>query len=92
MTIQMNIGEAKSRLSELVAATERGEEVILARAGRPVAKLVVVDEIPERDRIAAQRRAFFGSLKGQIPEDIDWFQPMSDDDIALWYDAPIFPE
>ena len=92
MAIQMNIGEAKTRLSELVAATERGEEVVLARAGRPAVKLVLVDGEGERDRIAAKRRAFFGSLKGQISDDVDWFEPMSEEDLALWYNAPIFPE
>ena len=35
-----NIHEAKSRLSQLIEAAERGEEVIIARAGKPVAKLV----------------------------------------------------
>lgn len=92
MAIQMNIGEAKTHLSELVAASERGEEVVLARAGRPAVRLVVIDGLAERDRVAAQRRAFFGSLKGQISENIDWFEPMSDEDLALWYDAPIFPK
>ena len=92
MAIQMNIGEAKTHLSELVAASERGEEVVLARAGRPAVKLVVVDADAVRDRVAAERRAFFGSLKGQISDDIDWFGPMSDEDLALWYDAPVFPK
>jgi hypothetical protein len=25
-------------------------------------------------------------------EDIDWFAPMSEEELAIWYDAPIFPE
>ncbi len=37
---QVNIYEAKTQLSRLVAAVERGEEVVIARAGRPVVKLV----------------------------------------------------
>ena len=36
----MNTHEAKSRLSELIRAVEAGDEVIVARNGRPVAKLV----------------------------------------------------
>lgn len=39
MTIS-NIHEAKSQLSKLIELAERGEEVIIARAGRPVARLV----------------------------------------------------
>lgn len=35
-----NIHEAKSRLSQLVEKAERGEEIIIARAGKPVAKLI----------------------------------------------------
>ena len=35
-----NISEAKAQLSALVAEVEKGNEVILARAGKPVAKLV----------------------------------------------------
>ena len=39
MTIQINIAEAKARLSELVALAEAGEEVVIARAGKPVVTL-----------------------------------------------------
>jgi len=38
--MQMNIAEAKAKLSELIAAAERGEEVILARGGHPVVRIV----------------------------------------------------
>ena len=37
---QVNIHEAKTRLSELIAAVEAGEEVVIARAGKPVVRLV----------------------------------------------------
>jgi prevent-host-death family protein len=40
MAREVNIHEAKTQLSRLVAAAEAGEEVVIARAGRPVAKLV----------------------------------------------------
>ena len=43
-----NMHEAKSRLSELVRMAEEGEEVILARGGRPVVKLVPVSPNPIR--------------------------------------------
>jgi prevent-host-death family protein len=42
MTVQMNIAEAKAKLSELVAKAEAGEEVLLARGGKPVARLMPV--------------------------------------------------
>jgi prevent-host-death family protein len=46
MTIA-NIHQAKSQLSKLVEIAERGEEVIIARAGKPVARLVPYRETSE---------------------------------------------
>jgi prevent-host-death family protein len=40
--MQVNMHDAKTRLSELVAAAERGEEVIIARGGAPAVRLVAV--------------------------------------------------
>jgi len=47
VTIQINIAEAKARLSALVEAAERGEEVVLARAGKPAARIVPVASAPQ---------------------------------------------
>lgn len=65
MGIHVNIGEAKDRLSELIAASERGEEVVIARAGKPVARLVPIAEAEQQKRreIAARRMAAFGMFK-----------------------------
>ena len=41
MSVQVNMAEAKARLSELVSLVEAGETVIIARAGRPAAELRV---------------------------------------------------
>jgi antitoxin (DNA-binding transcriptional repressor) of toxin-antitoxin stability system len=59
MTIHVNIGEAKTRLSELLAAALRGEEVVLQRAGVPMATLVPKPEAMaiEREARAAKRKA-----------------------------------
>jgi prevent-host-death family protein len=73
MTIHVNIGEAKTRLSELVAAAKRGEDVIIQRAGEPEVRLVPVDPDRHRKAIAEQRRKWFGSLKGRMPaEGLDY--------------------
>jgi len=40
--MQVNMHEAKTRLSELVLAAERGEDVIIARDGKPAARLVAI--------------------------------------------------
>lgn len=62
MTIHVNIGEAKTRLSQLVAAALRGEEIVLDRNGQPQVKLVPVvsAEEEERQRAIAKRRAAVG--------------------------------
>ena len=49
---QIGAFEARSRLGELLAAVENGEEVTITRHGRPVAKLVPVNAL-DRSRVAA---------------------------------------
>jgi len=54
--------EAKTHLSELVARAEQGEEVIITRHNKPVAKLVPISEVPaeliaRRRKIAAEMQA-----------------------------------
>jgi len=48
MAIQMNISEAKAKLSELLDAAQSGQEVIIARSGRAIAKLTAVSTPPKR--------------------------------------------
>lgn len=56
MTTVVNVHEAKSSLSRLLEQVERGERVVIARAGKPVADLV-----PHQ-----QREVIFGTAKGTI--------------------------
>lgn len=46
MAEQVNIHEAKSRLSQLVARAEAGEEIVIARANKPVVRLVSIKQSP----------------------------------------------
>lgn len=48
MSITVNIGEAKTRLSELIAKVEAGEEVVIARGNEPVVKLTALDDHARR--------------------------------------------
>ena len=72
MSIHVNIGEAKTRLSELVAASLRGEDVVLSKAGKPVVRLTAIgDAAAEAARLEIEARAAamkktFGSMKGQF--------------------------
>ena len=65
MTIHVNIGEAKTRLSELLAAAARGEDVVINKAGVPYATLVARPEAKalEREAVVAKRKASIGFLK-----------------------------
>lgn len=87
MTIHVNIGEAKTRLSELIAAALRGEEVVLDKAGTPQVKLVPVAEAEQarREEIAAKRKAAFGMLAAKYahlrPEDTIVPPSMTDEEI-----------
>lgn len=68
MSINVNIGEAKDRLSELVAAALRGEDVVLQRAGQPKVRLVPVEDADwaEKVAIAKRRTAAFGMFKQEF--------------------------
>lgn len=74
--MQMNIAEAKAKLSELIAAAERGEEVILARGGHPVVRMVPA--------LPAKPGFRFGVATGEVDRVPDFFEPMPEDDLALW--------
>ena len=68
---QVNIHHAKTHLSELIAAAERGEEVVIARANRPAVRLVPMGAVM-RARTPGLHR---GALK--MAEDFD--APLPDD-------------
>jgi len=86
MGIHVNIGEAKDRLSQLIAAAKRGEDVIIARAGVPEVRLTAVVSDEAKLALAAKRRAFVGSMKSSAKlEAFDWFKPMSDEELKLFY-------
>lgn len=78
----VNMLQAKSSLSRLVEAIEQGEEreIVIARNGRPAAKLVPIDELPSGQRIGVAKGLF------EVPDDID----AGNDEIARIFfgDAP----
>lgn len=67
----VNIHKAKPNLSRLLEAVERGEEVIIARAGQPIATLTAYK--PPRRKIAPP-----GSMEGQIWMSDDFDEPLDD--------------
>ena len=92
MAMQFNIGEAKNRLSQLVAAAMRGEDVVLRRAGVPQVRLVPVDrcETDEREALKNKLLAVRGSFKGRFDPNIDWEVPsMTEAEVAVWEDDQV---
>ena len=71
---QVNIHEAKTTLSKLLAAVANGEEVVIARAGKPVAKLVA---IPGQEKRLQLRP--IGQMDGQVWISDDFDAPLPDD-------------
>lgn len=67
----MNVHDAKTRLSELLKRVEAGEELVIARAGRPVARLVPIGP-PSQPRRLGQfaGQAVIADDFDEIPEDI----------------------
>lgn len=65
---QVNMHEAKTHLSKLVERVERGEEIVISRAGKPAAKLVPVE--PPRQ---GKRKLGIWADKGyRLPTDEEW--------------------
>jgi prevent-host-death family protein len=69
----VNIHEAKTQLSRLVARAAKGESFVIAKAGKPLVKVTAIDAPAKPRRL--------GFLKGEIavPEDFD---RMGEDEIA----------
>lgn len=74
MAVQVNVPEAKAKLSELMERAAAGEDIVVARAGEPRVRLVPIAE-------RTQPRQF-GQLKGKI-----WYGPDFDDDLTDDFEA-----
>jgi prevent-host-death family protein len=74
--MQITIHAAKTNLSKLIEAVERGEEVIIARGDKPVAKLVPVVE---------KRKFKFGVIPELVGTKApDFLEPMSEEELREW--------
>ncbi|RLB79689.1 MAG: type II toxin-antitoxin system Phd/YefM family antitoxin [Deltaproteobacteria bacterium] len=71
---QVNIHTAKAQLSKLIS---KGEEVVIARYGQPVAKLVPIKQLKE-DRVP-------GTAKGKVRMSDRFFNPLPDDVLDEFY-------
>jgi antitoxin (DNA-binding transcriptional repressor) of toxin-antitoxin stability system len=69
------IRAAKADLSKLIAHAEAGQEVVLLRGKKAVAKIVPVTPKPER---------IFGRIKGKGSVGPEFFAPLPEEDLKLW--------
>ena len=73
---QVNIHDAKTHLSKLIERASQGEEVIIARAGKPVVRLMPIEPVE------CGRR--FGAMKGKATIDDRFFEPLPEEELAAW--------
>ena len=75
MTVVVNVHEAKTQLSRLLARVEAGEDIVIARRGEPVARLVAC---------APRGRRQPDVLRGKISIAEDFFAPLPEEELAAW--------
>jgi prevent-host-death family protein len=92
MTGQINIAEAKAKLSELLDRALAGEDIVIARAGKPLARLVPVEARQPRKKGAWRGWAadvptvvFLGPMD---PEDLDAAEGKFSDDFGISLPRP----
>ena len=84
---QVNVHQAKTQLSQLLADVEAGEEIVIARAGKPIARLVA-----EAPALAVRRQA--GAMKGEFVWDEDAWKAGDAEILEIFEEslkAPLFP-
>ncbi len=70
----VNVHEAKSTLSKLLKAALEGEEVIIAKSGRPLVRL---------EPVSRKEKSAPGRFAGQIQMG-NFFEPLNEDELAAW--------
>ena len=79
--VTVNVHEAKTSLSRLLAKVEAGEEVVIARNGTPVARLVRCTPLGKRQPGLWNGRV---QLYDDVFDDSFFFDPLPEDELALW--------
>ena len=72
----VNVHVAKTQLSKLLARVEAGEEIVIARNGRPVARLLPAEGAPPRRR--------FGAFRGVVTVGPEFFAPLPAEELDRW--------
>ena len=72
----VTIHQAKTNLSKLIERASQGEEIIIARGSKPVARLVPVGVVKGKRQP--------GSLKGKLEIGPEFFEPLSESELSDW--------
>jgi prevent-host-death family protein len=72
----VTIHEAKTNLSQLLRRASNGEEIIISRRSKPVARFVPVDE--------RKGKREPGSVKGRLSIIPEFFKPLPEDELSSW--------
>ena len=76
--VSVGVHEAKTHLSKLLAQVEAGEEVVICRSGKPVARLVPAEPVVKPRRV-------FGQFAGEMTIADDFNDPLPDEILDLFY-------
>lgn len=78
----VTIHEAKTHLSRLISRVESGEEIIVARGSKPVAKIVPLEPRQKKRRVPGRLAHLLPP--GKDPLSDGFWDPLPDDELALW--------
>ena len=82
---QVNIAQAKATLSALVDRAAAGEEIVLARAGKPIARLTALPTTTPRQPGVARHWVLDDAalLEATDPDDLDWAEGVHTDPLGI---------
>jgi prevent-host-death family protein len=81
----VNVHQAKTHLSRLIDEAHAGETIVLAKAGKPWARLMPL-EAAAPERIPGRLRCW-----GPLAQPDGLLEPMADDELAAWQDPSLWP-
>lgn len=73
--MEINIHEAKTHLSRLIERALSGEDVVIAKSGKPLVRLVRIE----------QELPVLGSARGEFVLNDSWDAPLSDQELEEWF-------
>lgn len=89
MSMTVSTEELHENTADVIARVARGEEVVIEQDGETVARLVPAPPAPQE---GGERRIKLGTLRGMVELTEGWDDPMTEEELAEWYDGPIFPD